>query len=484
MPVYEITAPNGSVYQVEGEGTEQEALAHFQATYKEDALPASQLGLADKLKMLASDTIAKPAARGVARGVASLPNYLADVVVRGANSAGLSNVPQEGLPSARFNKFLDQVGLPASSGLANQLVEATGETLGGMYGTPGIGTAANAMPSRATLPTRPTSQEYARWVGLQSNYKLPPTSVPKTSGGNILESVSFPSKLKQEMVTDNQFVRNASMREAAGARPQEVLTGKGLTDEISNIWNATYKPLIDNPVQVPTRGLLKGISDLTKETAGNTTAPMFREDIAKKLNKLVRYYKSDDLIDTIKQLRAEASDISASSNPDTSMRKALAGAADLLEEQLAAAVPPARYADYVAGRRQMAQLSTIRDAVLDPTGNVDAGELANRIAKGLPTTGRPYTAGLFSANFPELSGLSRNAETELFDRVSPGMGVSMIGGAFQALGKPIRSYLRSSGDNLLGIDYQTLLRSPGLLDTEKRMLLTTPATTYNLFQPE
>lgn len=498
MPVYEITAPNGSVYQVEGEGTEQEALAHFQATYKEDALPASQLGLADKLKMLASDTIAKPAARGVARGVASLPNYLADVAVRGANSAGLSNVPQEGLPSARFNKFLDQVGLPASSGLANQLVEATGETLGGMYGTPGIGTAANAMPSRATLSAHPTAQEYARWVGLQSNYKLPPTSVPKTHGGNILESVSFPSKLKQEMVTDNQFVRNASMREAAGdfvsqqsgrvvpgLRKGEVLTSKGLTDNISGIWNEAYKPLIDNPVRVPFNATFyKNIRDIIKDTAGNPSSPEFRKDIATRLQRLNQSYNSDDALAVIKSLRSDANDIANSANKDTAMQRALSDAADALESRLETLLPKAQYKDYTSGRRQMAQLSTIRDAVLDPTGNVDAGELANRIAKGLPTTGRPYTAGLFSANFPELSGLSRNAETELFDRVSPGMGVSMIGGAFQALGKPIRSYLRSSGDNLLGIDYQTLLRSPGLLDTEKRMLLTTPATTYNLFQPE
>ena len=34
MPIYEITAPDGKVYEVEGKGTEAEALAHFKANFK------------------------------------------------------------------------------------------------------------------------------------------------------------------------------------------------------------------------------------------------------------------------------------------------------------------------------------------------------------------------------------------------------------------------------------------------------------------
>ena len=137
-----------------------------------------------------------------------------------------------------------------------------------------------------------------------------------------------------------------------------------------------------------------------------------------------------------------------------------------------------READSSEGRRTSRRLRPARPSPPGPQIVPRAAESGLvKLFRQVASTGRPYTAGLFSANFPELSGLSRNAETELFDRVSPGMGVSMIGGAFQALGKPIRSYLRSDA-------YQTLLRNPGLLDTEKRMLLTTPATTYNLFQPE
>ena len=37
MPIYEITAPNGKTYEVEGNGTQEQALAHFKANYKPEA---------------------------------------------------------------------------------------------------------------------------------------------------------------------------------------------------------------------------------------------------------------------------------------------------------------------------------------------------------------------------------------------------------------------------------------------------------------
>jgi len=498
MPVYEITAPNGSTYQVEGDGTEEEALAHFQSTY-EDAPVAQapkQLGMvASAVKRITDEWndypgYVKSALRGGARGVAGLPNMLADTAVRGANTLGLSGVPEQDLPSNRFKRFLDQAGLPVQPGIANQLVEMTGETLGGMYGTPGIGTATQAMPGRYP-PMRPNAQEYAQQVGLQAGYKLPPTSVKRTAFGNILESLASPAKLKEELTTDNQLVRNALMRREAGdfaaqqsgnvvlgMRPNEVLTGKGLTDNISAIWNEAYKPLINNPVRVPLNSTFyRNIRSIIKDTAGNPASPEFRTDIASRLNRLAQTYNSDDILQTIKALRSDADDIARSTaKKDTAMARALSEAAGALEDRLSTVLRqrgnPAAYNDFVAGREQMAKLATIRNATLDPTGNVDAASLANRIKKGLPTTGNAYTSGMFSANFPMVSGLSQNAETELFDRISPGLGVSWIGGLAQGLGSPARKYLRSK-------NYQTLLRRPGLLDTEKRMLLSAPGSINN-----
>jgi hypothetical protein len=37
MPIFEITAPNGKTYEVEGNGTQEQALAHFKANYKPEA---------------------------------------------------------------------------------------------------------------------------------------------------------------------------------------------------------------------------------------------------------------------------------------------------------------------------------------------------------------------------------------------------------------------------------------------------------------
>jgi hypothetical protein len=42
MPIFEITAPNGKTYEVEGNGTQEQALAHFKANYKPEA-PAKEV---------------------------------------------------------------------------------------------------------------------------------------------------------------------------------------------------------------------------------------------------------------------------------------------------------------------------------------------------------------------------------------------------------------------------------------------------------
>jgi len=42
MPIFEITAPNGKTYEVEGNGTQEQALAHFKANYKPET-PAKEV---------------------------------------------------------------------------------------------------------------------------------------------------------------------------------------------------------------------------------------------------------------------------------------------------------------------------------------------------------------------------------------------------------------------------------------------------------
>jgi hypothetical protein len=47
MPIYEITAPDGKIYEVEGNGTKEQALAHFKANWKptkNNTLPLKEEG--------------------------------------------------------------------------------------------------------------------------------------------------------------------------------------------------------------------------------------------------------------------------------------------------------------------------------------------------------------------------------------------------------------------------------------------------------
>jgi hypothetical protein len=44
MPMYEITAPDGRKFRVSGDGTREEALAHFQSSYKPADLKTTNPG--------------------------------------------------------------------------------------------------------------------------------------------------------------------------------------------------------------------------------------------------------------------------------------------------------------------------------------------------------------------------------------------------------------------------------------------------------
>lgn len=406
--------------------------------------------------------VGRAGARGAALGVAGLPNYVADLAVRGTNSLGLT---QAELPSTRFERFLTQLGLPAPQSNLERFVGGTTEMLGGMYG-PGVGSIAKAMPGRLP-PVAPTAADVARQNALAAGYKLAPTEVRKTPIGNILESLSFPSKLRQELGVINQRIADTSLARHAGVRE---LSGPELDGAINKVWNATYKPLVDKPVPVPNMSfsLLPDLQSILAKTAGLQGSPMYRKDIGKQLYKLVRNYKTDELVATIKDLNTMADDAFAAAKPDTRLGHAMAQAADLLEARLATAVGPDKMSEYQAGRRAIAELAAMRKATIDPTGHIDMAQLGNMLRKRKPLTGPLYIAGQAAKSFPRVMGSRVNAETELLDRVSPGLGVSPIGGLFQALGAPTRAFLK-------GDLYQSHLREPGMSEPMRRALVAMPS---------
>lgn len=158
MPTYEITAPNGKVYEVEGEGTKEQALAHFVENWKPEGVKNLQPTQEQPQNLTAYQSFLK----GLSEPV--LPKGRTPIA--GAALAGLGGETLKNI------------------GAVTQLVSPT-------IGTPIVET------GEAMIKGADTVSPTATTVGQVGSYALPMnaltkgarllTSVPKTLLGNVAE---------------------------------------------------------------------------------------------------------------------------------------------------------------------------------------------------------------------------------------------------------------------------------------------------------
>jgi hypothetical protein len=182
VPAFEITAPDGRKYRVEGPGTREEALAQVQAQYQQQSSPRPFVGPQQPAAHPAGSRVAQ-AAKDVAAGIPrtaglagrTLAEGAMNVVAPFADALGaLANRPLKWAGSdfrfpeqhtAALSHHLTEAGLPKPETTAEKVSDVASQLMVGAYaGAPltsavmgklGLNTASAAMPKPSRASTAP-----------------------------------------------------------------------------------------------------------------------------------------------------------------------------------------------------------------------------------------------------------------------------------------------------------------------------------------
>jgi hypothetical protein len=133
------------------------------------------------------------------------------------------------------------------------------------------------------------------------------------------------------------------------------------------------------------------------------------------------------LLDTIRQMRQDASSVFRTVGPVEPNAKAMAdakiGAAKILESLIDSNLPNAEAREaFVKARTKMAQTYDMESATNFGTGQIDPNVFAKLVSKGEPVTGVVADLGKIVSNFPDIAALSVGDKKLLpaFTRAGPG----------------------------------------------------------------
>jgi hypothetical protein len=133
------------------------------------------------------------------------------------------------------------------------------------------------------------------------------------------------------------------------------------------------------------------------------------------------------LLDTIRQMRQQASDVFRAVGPLDPNAKAMAdakiGAAKVLESLIDNNLPNAKAREaFVNARTKMAQTYDMESATNFGTGQIDPNVFGKLVSKGEPVSGVVADIGKIASNFPEIAALSAGDKRFLpaFTRAGPG----------------------------------------------------------------
>lgn len=409
MAKYRITAPDGKTFDIEGEGSQEEALAHFQSTYKEGPAP-KQLSAADALA--GPDIMAAAASGGVATPLSGLAG-IAGTILPGPQGQGASwqQKVQDALtiqpktrvgeiamgaaaaPFELLHKGAVKAGQAAQEKLGFEPAGATAvqtaiETLPalGLMAMGSKGQAPQVAAKQSLNEVRDATYASARKEG----YTFPPSA---TEGGAInarVEGMAGRPMLNQEITLKNQTVTNRIAAKEAGL-PENTAITPGRLETRRQQLAAPYREIaaIDQTVAAD-------LSELRQVRAD-----------AKKWNKFF-----DRTSDPRVEKRAQR----------------LSDRAEVLEGYIEEAATNAGKPDLVArlrqARKEIAKTYDIEAALNEGSADISASKIASMLDKGKPLSGGLETIAKAHQAFRPYMGDATAIRNPGVERVRSGVGIA------------------------------------------------------------
>lgn len=492
MPTYQITAPDGRRFRVNGEGTKEEALSHFQGQYKPNSATPSPIdGMSGFDKFAAG---AGKAITDLGRGVKQLderyqarflPQEMQDAVKvqgqadiaesrrldaplmeTGAGKVGniignvAASVPALAIPGANTVVGAGLVGtmMGALEPTTSDKELATNMVVGGATGAiaQGVGTriskwATDKLTARSTAAVQAQSQNAVRDATLtqsrKAGYVVPPATTNPSAANRIAESISGKAATHQAAALKNQKVTNALVRDELGLPKGAPLTKSTLNSiraQEGNVYKAVKgggRITVDNDYVDDLIKLSDSVDEIAKDFP-ELNVGANKEIHALTDNLLKDSFDSSSAVELVKQLRKEASSnlsFAAASDPGKralgmAQREAAGTVEDMLVRHLNATGKGQLASKFDAARIRIAKTYSVEAALNEGTGNVVAAQLGNQLKKGKPLSGNFELIAKFAQAFPEAAReMKSSAGVSALDAMTAVAGGSMLNPAIYAL---------------------------------------------------
>ncbi len=447
MPTYHITSPDGQEFEVTGEGTEQDALAHIQAQLAEQpqaapapAAPQESTGAFLK-RELSPANLASAAVRPLVKGVAAVPGIFADGAMGAWNLASGQN---NQMPSAALNQLLDKYTRKPEG--VGKVAEAVSSTLvGARTPMPKLGAQA---PAGFVKPSPASVKADTLQATQKAGYVVPPATANPTLTNRMLETIGGKIATAQDAAIKNQPVTTGLAKKAIGVEGDTPLTLEAIAgirkqagdayEVLRNVGDFSLDAKALNKLQ-SVAGKHTG-SDLTKAISGDSDIPKIVDAIwREKLN-------GSTAVDAIGLLRDKAT--AAYAKGDTGSGKGYRELSNTLENaierHLSTSGQGKLLANFKSARELIAKTYSVEKAFNPATGDVSGTKLAAQLTRGKPLTGELKLAAQFAQAFPKAareildSGSVRNTDLIV------GGGTAALSGKYQYLLYPfIRQAVRA-----------------------------------------
>lgn len=479
MPTYEITAPDGKKYRISGEGTQEDALAHFQQQYQAQTPKQPEqtygqkymAGVKDaagavgqefkehpfKSAALAIPAVAETIAQGVGQGIADLSAVAHHAIDPSKSFAERKQEYEQGIgkytnPETDLGKKFseaagaalkpvgDALAIPgkvagaaagefgASPETQKSVEDQTNAVTGGLLMRAGAKTPAPV----AAAPIKPPSLVTR---AIQSGYTLKPSEAGGKVG-KVAEGLSGSPKLEVEASVKNQKVTNKLAAQELGING--AIT-KASLEQAKKAPSAFYKTVADklktfspdasyaNDIQ----GIsgTKGLSLAAKKEIGNLQKQYTGQNMT-----------AADALAEMRQLRAMSNKmLRGPYNPDLEARAiAMKKISDAIEKnmdrQAKASRDPYLLDQFRAARTQLAKIHSVEDAMVGP--DVSAKLLA-RQNKGGKLSGNLKHIAEVADEFPNVtrdaSKLKNKVPVTVLEGVAAGGGALALGPQAAAL---------------------------------------------------